>query len=124
MDAVHGVLDEERAAPQPFELDLDLYLDTTRAAHTDDLAHTADYGAAVDAAVAVLAGPPRALLESLAAAVGDAVLADARVEAVTVVVRKLRPPLVHPVSSTAVRATYRRGDGHARAAGPAPGGGP
>jgi len=117
---VHGVLDGERRAPQPFELDLDLYLDTTRAARTDELAHTADYGAAVDAAVAVLLGPPRALLESLAAAVGHAVLADHRLDAVTVVVRKLRPPLAHAVSSTAVRVTLQRAERAEREPGRAP----
>ena len=110
LDAVHGVLVEERRAPQPFEIDLDLFLDTRRAGSSDDLGATADYGAAVDAAVAVLAGPPRALLESLAAAVADAVLGDDRVEAVTVVVRKLRPPLAHAVASTGVRIHRTRAE--------------
>ena len=32
LDGVHGVLEDERRAPQPFEVDLDLYLDTTTAA--------------------------------------------------------------------------------------------
>ena len=50
------------------------------AGSSDDLAATADYAAAVDAAVAVVRGPPRRLLESLAGAVADAVLADPRVE--------------------------------------------
>jgi len=108
VDAVHGVLDTERHRPQPFEIDLDLYVDATRAARTDALDDTADYDAAVEAAMTVMRGPSRALLESLAAAVGDAVLGDGRVDAVTVVVRKLRPPLLHPVSSTAARVTRRR----------------
>ncbi|HUY22902.1 MAG TPA: dihydroneopterin aldolase [Acidimicrobiales bacterium] len=108
LDAVHGVLQEERAAPQPFEIDLDLYLDTAPAASTDDLAATADYAAAAEAAAAVMAGPPHRLLESLAGAVAAAVLADARVDSVTVVVRKLRPPLPHALGSTGVRIHRRR----------------
>ncbi len=108
VDGVHGVLEEEQLRPQPFEVDLDLYLDTGPAAASDDLAATADYGAAVDAAVAVITGAPRQLLESLAGAIAAGVLADRRVVAVTVVVRKLRPPLESPVASTAVRVHRRR----------------
>jgi len=116
LDAVHGVLPEERRTPQPFEVDLDLVLDTTAAARGDDLALSADYAAATEAAAGVLRGPPRRLLETLAADVAAAVLEDGRVDAVTVVVRKLRPPLGHPVGSTAVRIHRARPP-----AGPAPG---
>ncbi len=108
VEAVHGVLEQERTAAQPFELDLDLYLALDTAASSDDLAHTADYAAAVDAAVAVMTGPPHRLLESLSAAVAEAVLADAALSAVTVTVRKLRPPLDHPVAFTAVRVHRSR----------------
>jgi 7,8-dihydroneopterin aldolase/epimerase/oxygenase len=108
VEAVHGVLESERARPQPFEMDLDLYLDMDAATQTDDLAQTADYGRAVDAAVAVLRGPSRRLLESLAGAVADAVLDDQRVDEVAVTVRKLRPPLPHDVVSTGVRVRRRR----------------
>jgi len=122
VDGVHGVLEEERLHAQPFEVDLDLFLDTEPAASADDLAATADYAAATDAVVAVVTGPPRRLLESLAAAIADRVLADRRVESVTVVIRKLRPPLAHEVASTGVRIHRRRvgGAGPGRGA-PEPG---
>jgi dihydroneopterin aldolase len=110
VDGVHGVLEEERARPQPFEVDLDLYLDTGEAAATDDLVTTADYAAAVDAAVAVITGRPHRLLESLAAAVADVVLEDPHVVGVTVAVRKLRPPVPHEMTSAGVRI-HRRGAG-------------
>jgi len=58
--------------------------------------------------VSVIAGPPHRLLESLAGAIAGLVLADGHVEAVTVVVRKLRPPLAPPVASTGVRLHRRR----------------
>ena len=93
---VHGLLPEERSRPQPFEIDLDLDVDT------------ADYGAAVAAAAAVVAGPPRDLLETLAGAIADAVLVDPRVTSVTVAVRKLEPPLAYDVASTGVRITRPR----------------
>jgi 7,8-dihydroneopterin aldolase/epimerase/oxygenase len=108
VDGVHGVLEEERRHAQPFEVDLDLYLDTVPAARRDDLAATADYGAAVDAVVRVITGPPHRLLESLAGAVADVVLDDPHVEQVTVTIRKLRPPLPHDLSSTGVRIHRRR----------------
>jgi dihydroneopterin aldolase len=118
VEGVHGVLEEERALPQPFEVDLDLYLDTAEAAATDDLATTADYAAAVDAVVAVLTGPPHRLVESLAGAIAAAVLADPKVAEVTVSVRKLRPPVAYEVTSTGVRIHRRRADrGPRRAAG-------
>ena len=53
----HGVSDEERSAAQPFELDIDVVTDITRAAATDDLADTVDYQAlAQDASRIVVDG--------------------------------------------------------------------
>jgi len=108
LHGVHGALAEERTRPQPFEVDLDLEVDLARAASSDALADTVDYGAAVEAAAAVVGGPPHALLESLAGAIAAAVSADERVRSVTVAVRKLRPPLSHDVASTGVRLTRSR----------------
>ena len=105
---IHGVLPEERRRPQPFELDLDLDLVERRSAASDDLADTADYAAAVAAAVSVVTGPPHNLLESLASAVADAVLADTAVGSATVTVRKLRPPVPHLMGSVGVRVTRHR----------------
>lgn len=106
--AVHGALPEEHHRPQPFEVDLDLELGSHRAARSDDLSDTADYAAAVAAAAAVLSGPPHRLLESLAAAVADAVLADPAVVSVTVVVRKLHPPVPYHLRSAGARVTRSR----------------
>ena len=103
LDAVHGVLEQERRAPQPFEVDLDLFFDAAAAAASDDLADTVDYARALDAAAAVLSGPPQRLLESLAGAIADAVLVDDRVVMATVAVRKLRPPVPYAVGSAGVR---------------------
>jgi dihydroneopterin aldolase len=102
---VHGLLPEERSRPQPFEVDLDLEVDMARAGASDDLRDTADYGAIVDATAAVMAGAPHDLLESLAGAIADAVLSDARVTSVTVAVRKLRPPVPFDLGSAGVRLT-------------------
>lgn len=108
VEAVHGVGEQERSSPQPFELDLDLYLRQSAAAAHDELGRTADYARALDAVRDVLAGPPRQLLETLAEEVAAAVLADEAVAAVTVAVRKLAPPVPQTLASAGVRITRRR----------------
>lgn len=110
---IHGVLPEERHRAQPFAVDLDLWLDTGPAAASDALADTADYGALVEVTAGVVAAGGFALLEALAAAVAEAVLAhDGRVTAVAATVRKLRPPVPFDLGSVAVRVVRRRpGDG-------------
>lgn len=105
---VHGVHEVERRSSQPFEVDLVMTVDTAVPAESDNLADTADYGAAVDAAAAVIAGPPHMLLESLAGDIAAAVLEDPKVQDVTVAVRKLRPPLAHDLESAGVRLTRSR----------------
>ena len=104
----HGVLPEERARAQPFELDVDLEVDLGAAGARDDLHDTVDYGAVAETAARVVGEESFKLLEALAARVADALLADARVRAVTVGVRKLRPPVPVDLGSAGVRLTRRR----------------
>ncbi|HVC70093.1 MAG TPA: dihydroneopterin aldolase [Acidimicrobiales bacterium] len=105
---VHGLLPEERSRPQPFEVDLDLEIDMAAASANDDLADTADYAAVLESVAAVVGGAPHDLLESLAGAIADALLADGRIRSVTVALRKLRPPVPFQVASTGVRITRTR----------------
>jgi dihydroneopterin aldolase len=108
----HGALAEERTRPQPFELDLDIALDLSAAAGSDALGDTADYGALAEVAAKVIEGPSFALLEALADAVAVAILAvDGRIEAVTVTLRKLRPPVGVDLGTAAVRRSRVRGAG-------------
>lgn len=106
----HGVLPEERTRPQPFEVDVDLTVSMVDAGVSDDLADTVDYAAVIDRISAVVGGARSfLLLEALVAAAADAVLAaDSRVEAVTVSVRKLQPPLAADLSTVGVRITRTR----------------
>ena len=107
---IHGVLPEDRTRAQPFELDLDLAVDLAPSAASDRLADTVDYGAIAELAVRVVSeSAPRDLLESLAGTVADAVLgSDPRIDAVTVTLRKLRPPLAVDVSTVGVTITRGR----------------
>jgi dihydroneopterin aldolase len=106
----HGVLAEERVRPQPFEVDLDLEVDLVPAGADDDLADTVDYAEVVARTMAVVGGDvSRELLEAVAADIAGSLLdADVRVAAVTVGLRKLRPPLAADVASVGVRITRRR----------------
>jgi dihydroneopterin aldolase len=104
----HGLLPEERSRPQPFEIDLDLEIDMDRAALSDTLSDTADYGAVIEAVAAVVGGARHDLLESLAGAIAEAVLTDGHVRSVTVAVRKLRPPVPRQVGTAGVRLTRSR----------------
>jgi dihydroneopterin aldolase len=106
----HGVLPEERARAQPFEVDADLVVSMVDAGSSDDLADTVDYAAVIHRIAAVVEGGKSfMLLEALAAAAADEVLAvDSRVQAVTLSVRKLQPPLPADLSTVGVRITRSR----------------
>ena len=106
----HGVLPEEKSRAQPFEIDLDLSVDLTRAGATDRLLDTVDYAGVAGAAAAIVSGPTSfELLEALAGAVAEATLAsDVRIAAVTVSLRKLQPPLAVDIGTVGVRITRHR----------------
>jgi dihydroneopterin aldolase len=104
-----GVLEHERVQPQPLEIDVDLHLDLGAAGASDDLADTVDYGAACAAVERVVTTTACALLEALAGKVADAVLElDERIDAVTIWVRKLRPPVAQQLATSGVRVTRSR----------------
>lgn len=104
-----GVGADERAVAQPLELDLDLEVPLDTASETDDVADTVDYGEVAVAVAAAVQGAEHALLERVAAVAADAALAvDPSTVAVTVTVRKLRPPIPLDVGSTGVRLRRTR----------------
>lgn len=110
VSALCGVLPEERDRAQPLEIDVDLEADQARAGRSDDLHDTIDYGAVCDTIEAVCgAGSPQ-LLEHLAAAIAAALLASTAADAVTVSVRKLRPPVAQLLATSGVCITRRRAD--------------
>jgi dihydroneopterin aldolase len=106
---VHGVLDEERHRAQPFSVDIVAWVDMAAAQQSDDLADTVDYGALAQTASDVVGGRSYRLLEALAGRLASALLvADPRLQAVEVTVRKLRPPLALDVGSAGVRVRRAR----------------
>jgi dihydroneopterin aldolase/2-amino-4-hydroxy-6-hydroxymethyldihydropteridine diphosphokinase len=104
-----GVLPHEQAQAQPLELDLDLAVDLAPAGSSDALDDTVDYGAVCSAVEEVVVGSSFALLETLAERIASTVLAtDGRLRAVTVSVRKLRPPVAQQLDTSGVRITRAR----------------
>jgi dihydroneopterin aldolase len=104
----HGANPGEQDQPQPFELDLVVEADLTPAAATDDLDVAVDYGRLVEEARRIVATERFQLLEALAETICQRLLEDRRIVAVTVALRKLRPPLAADVSTVGVRVTRTR----------------
>jgi 7,8-dihydroneopterin aldolase/epimerase/oxygenase len=102
----HGVFDFERRDGQDFVVDVDLEVDTRRAAASDELGDTVDYGALADALAAVVGGEPVNLLERLAHRLAEACLVDTKVLAATVTVHKPHAPI--QLSFQDVSVTIRR----------------
>ncbi|MGH9129487.1 MAG: dihydroneopterin aldolase [Acidimicrobiales bacterium] len=101
----HGVGAPERGSAQPFEVDLDLAMDLGPAGASDALADTCDYAEVLQRVARVVAEESFALLEALGEAIAAAALSDTRVKAVTVSLRKLRPPVPLDVTSVGVCIT-------------------
>ncbi len=107
--AIVGVLPEERTRVQPLVFDLDLERSLSDAALRDDLTATTNYAEVLTLVERVTVDGEFLLLETLASRVGLAILAyDPEIEAVTVAVRKTRPPVAEDVDSVGVRCTLRR----------------
>jgi dihydroneopterin aldolase len=102
----HGVFEHERRDGQDFVVDITVWIDLATAAATDDLADTLDYGTLARRAADIVAGPPRKLIETVAGAIADDVMADERVHAVEVVVHKPSAPI--PLTFADVAVTARR----------------
>lgn len=105
---VHGALEEEQARPQPFELDVELAVDLSKPGESDDLEDTVDYSAVAEAVVRVVESEQHHLLERMASRIAEVCTADDRVEAVTVTVRKLHPPVRALLDHVSVTITRTR----------------
>lgn len=102
----HGVNPEEQVTAQPFEVDLILRTDLSRPATTDELADTIDYSAVFKVAAEIAENRSYRLIERLAGAIAEAVLAAFPVDDVEVRVRKPKAP--PPGAFETVEARLRR----------------
>jgi dihydroneopterin aldolase / 2-amino-4-hydroxy-6-hydroxymethyldihydropteridine diphosphokinase len=108
----HGVFPEEKREGQDFLVDLALEADLSPAGRSDDLADTVDYGAMAALAVARVEGRSFDLIERLAVAIADDILAAPScrllLDAVTVTVHKPQAPVGVPFGDVTVRVRRER----------------
>ena len=110
-EARHGVHPEEKGRAQPFEVDVVLHADLSAAVAQDSLESTVDYGAVHERVTEVVTGSTFDLIEALAGAIAEAVLAgtDPRlVGGVEVRVRKPKAPIDGAFDTVEVALTRRR----------------
>lgn len=100
-----GVLPEEQARRQPFEISAEVVTDMTEAGVSDDLADTIDYGALTDRLAELVERERFSLLEYFAQRIAEVLLGDSRAREATVEVLKLRPPVNHDLAASGVRIT-------------------
>ena len=105
----HGVNPEEQVTPQPFEVDLILRTDLSKPAASDDLGDTIDYSAAFTLVAGIVEERSFRLIERLAGAIAEAVLAAFPVDDVEVRVRKPKAPLAGAFDTVEARLRRRRG---------------
>jgi dihydroneopterin aldolase len=103
----HGVLEHERAEGQRFVVDVELDVRSDAAATTDRIEDAVDYRDVVAAVVEVSDAQPYNLLEALAAALAQVLLARFPVKRVRVRVRKPDVVLQRPVDHAAVVVELR-----------------
>ncbi len=108
LHAYHGVLDEERRDGQQFLVDVELDLEHEQAARSDRIEDAVDYRGVVARVRQVSDARAYHLLEALASAIADALVADWPVTGVRVRVRKPDVVLDPPVAYAAVSVERRR----------------
>lgn len=107
--ARHGVFPHELVVAQEFSVDVELGLDLSHPAKTDQLCDTVDYGQVADLVQSIMDGPSYHLLEALAREISWRVLElDARIGVAVVRVRKMAPPLSVLVQGVEVEVRSER----------------
>jgi dihydroneopterin aldolase len=105
----HGVFEHEKRDGQDFLVDMTVWLSLAEAAASDDLTKTLHYGELAERAAAIVAGPARDLIETVAGEIADDVLKDDRVHAVEVTVHKPSAPISLAFADVAVTVRRERG---------------
>ncbi len=91
--ACHGVLDSEKTCPQPFRVDLELFLDLQAAGQQDELSLSVDYDQVYQLVQSIVEGLSCNLIEALAERIAQALLNKFPLRAVEVIVYKPEAPV-------------------------------
>lgn len=107
----HGWHKHEGEFGQHFMVDLELSVDVSRAAATDQLADALNYGAVIAAARKRFLEKRYHLLEAVAVALGRGLLDEfALIQSITVRVKKLTPPVPEKLAFAGVEVSISRDD--------------
>jgi dihydroneopterin aldolase len=108
----HGVFPEENRLGQKYIVDLDLRLNLTRAAQSDDVNDTVNYAEIYALLKGIVEGPPVKLIETLTEKIASAVLGTytSIIEA-TVSVTKPNPPFDITFDGVTVELRRKRDQG-------------
>ena len=104
-----GVLDEEQARRQPFEINAEVTAALRAAGQSDELDDTINYGILGEKIQELVENSRFTLLEYFAQQVADLLLVDDKAIQVTVEILKLRPPMAQDLAASGVRITRSRG---------------
>jgi len=109
--AYHGVLSEEQSVGGKFEADVDIYTDFSKAAESDSLKQTIDYGKVYKFMYKLSLEKKYRLIEALAMNIADELLVNfQQINKVAVRVRKNNPPLGGVVDCVEVEIIKSRDD--------------
>lgn len=104
----HGTLPEEQVLGQRFIVDVELYLDLSRAGKSDNRDHTVSYSSVFKLVESIVRGRPYNLIEAVAEAIAAAVLESFPVEDVLVRVKKPHTPVPGHFTSMAVEIRRKK----------------
>jgi dihydroneopterin aldolase len=89
----HGVSPAEKETGRRFEVDLELFLDLSRAEQSDRLKDTVNYKEVYQTVHDIMTGERFSLIEAVASRIADEVLSKFKPDLVKVKVRKKIPPV-------------------------------
>ncbi len=100
-----GFFAEEQKLGQWYEVELKLWLDLSKSAQNDCLDDTYDYSADVNKILNLIRTATFKLIERLAAAIADIILASGKVEQVYVRLTKMNPPIPDFTGTVSIEIT-------------------
>ena len=104
----HGASDEEQSVGHRYAVDVEYQIDTRPAGRSDDLAETVSYSQVAKRVIAIGTVQKFRLVEALAAAIAEALLAEFPIAAVKLRVKKIRPPMNVIAAAVGVEIERRR----------------
>lgn len=106
----HGVSAAEKETGRRYEVDCELETDLAPPGQTDSLTDTIDYVAVFETVKEIVEGKAYSLIESLAAAIAEAILENFPIYAVTLRIRKIMPPIPGNIDHIEIEVTRRQPD--------------